>query len=62
VDKVLIDDKEVLSDFHGIVDSGTSLMVASPSVLGDLVNIKVDAGCKGLENLPKVTFVIDGKN
>jgi len=62
VDKVLIGDKEVLTDFAGIVDSGTSLMVADTTVLGDLATLPVDTSCKDNSHLPDVTFVIDGKN
>lgn len=60
VDQVLIGDKVVAADMNGIVDTGTSLMVASPSVLGDLAAIPVDNTCQHNAALPDVTFVISG--
>lgn len=62
VDKVLLGDKVVIENLNGIVDSGTSLMVGSADVLGDLAKISVDSSCKNNDHLPTVTFVIDGVN
>jgi hypothetical protein len=52
----------VIENMNGIVDSGTSLMVGSSDLLGDLADIAVDTSCKDNSSLPDVTFVIDGKN
>lgn len=60
MDQVLIGDKVVIEDMNGIVDTGTSLMVANQTVLGDLARLAVDATCKSNAALPDVTFVISG--
>jgi len=62
VDQVLLGDKVIIEDMNGIIDTGTSLMVASQDVLGELANISVDPACKSNSNMLDVTFVIDGKH
>jgi len=62
IDKVLLGDKVVIENINGIVDTGTSLMVANGDILGELASLKVDSTCKDNSQLPDITFVISGVN
>jgi len=52
----------VIENINGIVDTGTSLMVANGDILGELASLKVDSTCKDNSQLPDITFVISGVN
>jgi cathepsin D len=62
VDSVKMGDKVVASNLKGIVDTGTSLMVASKDTLGDIANITVKQDCSSpTSDMPDITFTIGGK-
>lgn len=61
VDQVLVGGEVAVEDMHGIVDTGTSLMVGGSDVVGAMTKLQVDQSCKGVEELPDITFVIGGK-
>ena len=61
VDQVLVGGEVVVEDVNGIVDTGTSLMVGGQDVVGKMTAVTVDQSCKGVSELPDVTFVISGK-
>lgn len=47
--------------FHGVIDSGTSLIVGSADVIDKVIkNISVNSDCSNLKDLPEITFTIDG--
>lgn len=63
VDSLKLGDKVIASNLKGIVDTGTSLMVANKSVIEDIANLTVKQDCStDASSLPDVTFVIDGKD
>lgn len=63
VDSIKVGGKTVATNLKGIVDTGTSLMVANKSTLGDLATISVKQDCStDASTLPEVTFVIGGKD
>jgi cathepsin D len=44
-----------------IADSGTSLITGPEDQLMSLIDsLNVDEGCKNIEKLPEITFIIDG--
>jgi len=62
VDSIKLGDKVISSNLKGIVDTGTSLIVASKATLGDLANISIKQDCStDVSSLQDVTFVIDGQ-
>jgi len=49
------------SKYLGVIDSGTSLLVGPKAVVDQLIDgITVSADCKGIEDLPVITFTFDG--
>jgi hypothetical protein len=63
VDSIKLGDKVVASNLKGIVDTGTSLMVASETTLGGIDKVAVSQDCStDVKSLPTVTFTIGGKD
>jgi len=51
-----------MSKYFAVIDSGTSIIVGSESLVKELTDgIEVKKTCKGIEDLPDITFTIDGK-
>ena len=51
------------SGYKAVIDSGTSLLVAEEKIVNPLIDgIKVSTDCKGLEDLPTITFTMDGQS
>ena len=47
--------------FKAVIDSGTSVMVGPKSIVGPLIaGIVVNDDCSGVEDLPNLTWTIDG--
>jgi len=50
-----------MSRYYAVIDSGTSVIVGPTKLVDELTaDIKVKRTCKGIEDLPDVTFTIDG--
>jgi len=61
VDSIKLGDQVISSNLKGIVDTGTSLIVATSQTLGALANISISQDCStDVSKLQDVTFVIDG--
>jgi len=54
----------VINVANGIVDTGTSVIVGTPSVINKLLELigTVNVDCSGVESLPDVTITISGDN
>jgi len=62
IDSIKLGGTVVSSNLKGIVDTGTSLIVATSQTLGDLANINISQDCStDVSKLQDVTFVIDGQ-
>jgi hypothetical protein len=64
LDSVAQGTKKIASDdYMAVIDSGTSLLVAEEKLVNPLIDgIKVASDCKGIEDLPTITFTIDGQS
>jgi len=64
LDSVAKGDTVTNSDgYMAVIDSGTSLLVAEEKLVKPLIDgIKVSTDCKGIEDLPVITFTIDGQS
>jgi len=50
-----------MSKYFALIDSGTSILVGPSRIVNELIDgIKVKLTCKGIEDLPDLTFTIDG--
>jgi hypothetical protein len=55
------DSKIDASEYKAVIDSGTSLLVGPKKIVDPLIKgIKVPKTCEGIEDLPSMTFTIDG--
>lgn len=56
-------DKEVKTDgYFAAIDSGTSLIVGPKAIIDPLIEgITVAQDCSGVDDLPEITFVMDGQ-
>jgi len=49
-----------MSGYYAVIDSGTSILVGPQHLVNELIDgITVKRTCKGIEDLPDVTFTID---
>jgi len=49
-----------MSSYYAVIDSGTSILVGPEKLVNELIDgITVKRTCKGLEDLPDITFTID---
>lgn len=63
VDSIKLNGTVIASNLKGIVDTGTSLMVASKATLGGITGITIKQDCStDVSSLPPITFTIDGKD
>jgi hypothetical protein len=54
------DTKIPADGYKGVIDSGTSLIAGPKAIVDPLINgITVDKNCKGVEDLPDLTFTLD---
>lgn len=52
-----------MSKYKAVIDSGTSIIVGPSSLVNQLTDgISVNRFCKGIEDLPDITFTFDGKD
>jgi len=50
-----------MSDYYAVIDSGTSIIVGPTKLVNKLIDgIEVKRTCRGVEDLPDITFTIDG--
>jgi len=50
-----------MSAYYAVIDSGTSIIVGPERLVNELIDgITVKRTCKGIEDLPDITFTIDG--
>jgi len=50
-----------MAKYYAVIDSGTSILVGPEKIVNQLIDgITVKKTCKGVEDLPDVTFTIDG--
>jgi len=63
LDSIKLNGTVIASNLKGIVDTGTSLMVASKATLGGITGINVKQDCStDVSTLPEIVFTIDGKD
>jgi len=49
-----------MSNYYAVIDSGTSILVGPEKLANQLIDgITVKRTCKGIEDLPDITFTID---
>jgi len=49
-----------MAKYYAVIDSGTSILVGPTKLVNDLIDgITVKKTCKGIEDLPDVTFTLD---
>lgn len=49
-----------MSSYYAVIDSGTSILVGPEKLVNELIDgIEVKKTCKGVEDLPDITFTID---
>jgi len=49
-----------MSGYYAVIDSGTSVLVGPERIVNQLIDgITVKRTCKGVEDLPDITFTID---
>lgn len=62
MDSVRIGKDHVVTGCHGIIDTGTSMIVADPSILNKVTNRvgPVAGDCSDIKNHPDVIFHIEG--
>lgn len=50
-----------MSDYKAVIDSGTSITIGPSSLVNEVLDgIDVKLTCRGIEDLPDITFTFDG--
>ncbi len=62
LDSIAQGDKKIATDnYKAVIDSGTSVIVGPRHIINELINgIKVNEDCSGVDQLPNLTWTIDG--
>ena len=52
-----------MSKYYAVIDSGTSIIMGPEELVNQLIDgIDVKATCRGIEDLPDITFTLDGRD
>jgi len=63
IDAIKLNGNIIASNLKGIVDTGTSLMVATQAILGDITKISISEDCStDVTQLPLIVFTLQGKD